>query len=156
MRNRSGITIIEILIAIFIAGIIASLSVISYHKWQQQVQLINARDELTSAISRTQQLATAAAENTAWGLHLEKNHYIMFSGDYYNENNPLNRSWNLNGVQIINASTTFADGAGSYIPDVVFGKFTGQTSNTGTIMFSSLSDLNITRTVSINSSGQTY
>jgi len=145
---------IEIILAIAILAIVSSLSASLYHKWQKQVQLINAQDEMISALIRTQQLATAAAKGDDWGLHLESNYYVMFPGNTYDENNPDNKMWNLNGVQIMNPTSTFADGLGGYSSNVIFTKFNGQTANTGTISINTIADQNIIKTITVESSGQ--
>lgn len=156
MSNQKGLMIIEVLVTLGIAAIIFALGVFSYREWLVKVKLVNDRDELKSALLRSQQLATAAAGGTAWGLHLEASHYVLFPGNYYDENNPNNQTWSLNGSQILNASSTFADGAGGYIADTVFAKFTGETHNTGTIMLAVPFNTSTVRTVQVAESGQIY
>ena len=154
--NKNGVSIIEILITLSIAFLIFGISSFGYREWQTRVQLTNDRDELKSVLLRVQQLATAAAGGTSWGLHLEADRYMMFAGDYYDENNPNNRTWSLNGSQILNASSTFSDGAGGFIPDTVFAKFSGETYNTGTIALAPLITTSTTKIINVAESGQIY
>ncbi|PIR06883.1 MAG: hypothetical protein COV55_02140 [Candidatus Komeilibacteria bacterium CG11_big_fil_rev_8_21_14_0_20_36_20] len=156
MKNQLGLTILEIILVLFIAGIIATLSAVSYHRWQQQVQLNNNLDELNSALARAQQLATAAADNNVWGIHLDNDRYMMFQGYSYNENDPHNILWVLKGTEILHPTSTFADGTGGFGSNVIFSKFTGQTANTGTITLMTVSDHNITKTIIVDPSGQIY
>ncbi len=154
MKNMEGVTILEVLVTLAIVSIIASLGFFTYTKWQSQVQLLNVRDEMVSAIVRAQQLASAAADTRSWGIHLEEDRYIMFPGSFYNESDPDNVVWNLNGIRIISPTTTFTDGVGGRISDVVFIKFTGQTFNTGTISIVTTVDPIVTKTITIPHSGQ--
>jgi prepilin-type N-terminal cleavage/methylation domain-containing protein len=156
MAKKGGMTMIEILITLSIAAVIFAISTFSYQQWQIKVRLLNSRDELKSVLLRTQQLATAAASSTSWGIHLEADRYVMFQGDYYDENNPNNRIWYLNGAVILNASTTFANGGGGLGSNSVFGKFTGETYNTGTIRLAVPFNTSTIRTVNVAESGQIY
>lgn len=154
MKKKLGFTIIEILVVMFIAALIYTLSTVAYKNWQKQVQISNSADELRSSLLRAQQLAAASAESLAWGIHLETDRYILFSGDFYNASDPNNEEKLLSGTRIFDPESSFADGAGGYGSDVVFAKLTGQTVNTGTVSIITLVQPSNTSTVSINSSGQ--
>ena len=154
MKNKQGVTLIELLIAIGILSIVISLSVVSYNKWQQQVFLTNQVGELKSAISKTQQLAVASANDTNWGVHFENNQYIIFKGSSYSEVDPDNEIHDLQGVVIINSASALSDGIGGYGPNLIFSKFTGQTNNTGTISLMPATNAAITQTITIYEVGQ--
>ncbi len=154
--NKKGLMIIEVLVTLGIAAIIFAMGSIGYREWMLKVKLTNDRDEIKSVLLRTQQLATAAAGGTAWGLHLATTSYVMFPGNYYDENNPNNKTWPLNGSEVLAPSLTFADGAGGYIPNVVFAKFTGETYNTGTIRLALPFSTSTVRVIQVAESGQIY
>jgi prepilin-type N-terminal cleavage/methylation domain-containing protein len=154
MKNKQGVTLIELIIAISILSIVTALSIVSYNKWQQQVFLTNQVDELKSAISKTQQLAVASAQDTNWGVHFEDTQYIIFAGSSYNEVDPDNEIHNLQGVTIVDYATTLSDGIGGYGPDLIFNKFTGQTNNTGTLSLMPTTNAEITQTITIYEVGQ--
>ena len=154
MKNKLGFTLVEGLVALFIAVLIYVLSTTAYKNWQKQVQISNSADELRSSLFRAQQLATASADNASWGIHMETDRYVLFSGDFYNVSDPNNKESILQGTQIFSPGSSFADGVGGYGPDVVFAKLTGQTVNTGTVSIITLVQPSNTSTVTINSSGQ--
>jgi prepilin-type N-terminal cleavage/methylation domain-containing protein len=154
MKKNAGFTLVEILVVMVIAVLIYTLGSIAYRNWQKQVQISNSADELRSTLFRAQQMAAASAESTAWGVHLETDRYILFSGDFYNVSDPNNKEKILQGTQIFEPESSFADGVGGYSSDVVFAKLTGQTVNTGTVSIITLVQPSNTSTVSINSSGQ--
>lgn len=145
---------IELLMVIAITSILTLISVSAYRSWQQHVLLLNAVDELKSALNLAQGQAIAAAQNNNWGIHLANDHYIIFYGSFYDENNINNQKRNFNGVQIINLDTALTDGAGGYTPNVVFSKYTGHTPNIGTLILTPRSDNNRIKTISIDANGQ--
>ena len=154
IKDQRGISMIEVLMALVIMTLLATMGFSSYRIWQKQISLINTRDEIKSALARAQQLATAASGNTAWGLHLATSTYTVFPGSFYNETDPDNRTWVLNGVEIVESYITFSDGAGGYTSDVVFSKFDGETYNTGTIEIIIANQPSFTKTVEVQSPGQ--
>lgn len=154
LKDNRGISMLEILLVFVIVGLLTSMGFSSYRTWQRKILLLNTRDEVKSALVRAQQLATAAANNTSWGMHLATSSYTVFSGDFYNEVDPNNRTWYLNGAEILNSYNTFADGAGGYTSDVVFSKFDGDTYNTGTVSIIVSSQPSLNKSVIVQSSGQ--
>jgi len=144
----------EILLTFLLVAIITSMGFSSYRTWQTNILLLNTRDEIKSGLVRSQQLATAAANNTAWGMHLATTSYTIFSGDFYSDSDPNNKTWELNGVEITNAYNAFSDGAGGYASDVVFSKFDGDTYNTGTVNIIIANQPGTVRNIIIQSSGQ--
>jgi hypothetical protein len=78
----------------------------------------------------------------------------VFSGDSYNELEPNNKIVNLRNISILNATSSLSNGIGSFSPDLIFTKFTGQTSNTGTIELIYNNDVDITRSITIDELGK--
>ena len=144
---------LEVLLVVVVLAMVASISNVAFINWRRQVLTINNKAELKSILIRAQQLATAAAVNDNWGVHLETDSYTLFHGSFFNENSLDNEIKFLTGVEIKNASTSISDGAGGYGPDVVFAKFTGQTFNTGTISIIT-PDGSIDQDINIESSGR--
>jgi prepilin-type N-terminal cleavage/methylation domain-containing protein len=156
MKDRRGLTLLEVLIVMSIMAIIYSLSLAIYKSWNEKVILTNKTDELKSALIRAQQLAMTAAQNSSWGLHVETSSYAIFPGNFYNASQPSNKTWLLEGVAILNPNLSFFNGVSGYGPDVIFAKFTGQTINTGTVAMFPTSNPLIIKNVTVQSSGQVY
>ncbi len=154
MKNQGGLSIIEVLMVVFMVGVIVSIGFNSYVGWQKQVRLINTKEEIKSVLVRAQQQATSAMGNKSWGIHLATTSYSLFSGDFYDQDNPSNQVWDLQGIEVLSASTTFSNGAGGRGSDVIFYKFTGLTVNTGTIDLLVSSDPNSTTTINVSASGK--
>jgi hypothetical protein len=152
--NKKGVTLVEIIFTIVLVLIVSSFSFASYRIWQKRVSLNNTTQEMSSGLMRAQQLATAAANNTDWGVHLEVDRYVIFSGTFYNEIDPDNIIKDLGGIEIQNPNDSFTDGSGGRIPDVLFYKFSGQTANTGTIHLIAPLESSDGKTIEVKSSGQ--
>jgi type II secretory pathway pseudopilin PulG len=131
--NKKGFSILEYILIILLLGIVFSLTSMTYNDWRQDVLLKNNKEEMRSYLLRAQQLASAAASSTDWGLHLEIDSYTLFQGSIYNPADSNNIVRFLQGNTILNPDTSLSDGAGGYTSDLIFIKFTGQTVNTGTI-----------------------
>ncbi len=154
IKSQGGVTLVEITMVLAIVAIVFSIGVTGYINWRHHVLLINGKEELKSTLLRAQQLATAAANNNNWGVHLEDKRYVLFSGSFYNEEDPLNIIKELSGIEILNASTTVSDGVGGLGSDVVFIKFTGQTYNTGTVQMIYDQNSEVNQSLQILSSGR--
>jgi hypothetical protein len=134
-------------------SIIASLSAVSYGNWQKDVQAINARDELRATLVRAQQLSTAVAMDDQWGVHLEEDRIVLFKGSFYNQSEPENIEHELQGVNILDPTNSFTDGAGGRQEDVLFYKFTGMTANTGTVSIYPISEPAAVKTLDVLATG---
>lgn len=133
LKNKKGLSIVELLVVISIFTIMAALSTTTYKNWQKQVQLVNGSSELREILLQAHQLSTAAAENSSWGVHLDQDSYSLFKGSFYNQADPENKDRDFYGIYIKNVSTSISDGLGAYSNDIVFEKYTGETANTGSI-----------------------
>lgn len=154
LKDNRGISFLELILVFMIVSLVTSMGFASYRTWQRQILLTNTRAEIESALVRAQQLATAAANNSAWGIRFATSSYTIFPGNFYNENDPDNITVNLEGVEIINSYITFSDGAGGYGSDVVFSKFDGETFNTGTVSMMVVAEPSMTKSITVNSPGQ--
>ena len=152
--NKKGVTFIELIVTISIFSALTGMGMGSYLSWQRQSKLIDNSDIIKSALVRAQQLATAAASSTDWGVHLETDSYVLFSGSFYDANNADNVRWELSGVEIYEPNLSFDDGAGTRTADVVFDKFTGLTSNVGVINIVLPSNPSVGREIEVFASGK--
>lgn len=154
IKNQRGVTMMELLLVITLATLIMSMGFGSYRTWQRRILLINTRDEIKSSLVRAQQLATAAADGSSWGMHFTASSYTIFPGDTYDQFNVDNKTWNISDVEIQNPNFIFSDALGILGPDVVFSKFDGEAHNTGTVSIIWSSDPSYNKSVEVKRSGQ--
>lgn len=152
--NRKGFTVIELLLVLFIVGLLVSMSWAAYIGWQKQVQVINATAELKSTLLRAQQLAVSASGADNWGVQLVSDGYILFRGSTYNASDPSNLAREFNGVEITNFDSSLTDGIGGYSSSVIFQKLSGQTINIGNITLVAQNSPSVSRQIIIKSSGK--
>lgn len=151
---KSGLTMIEILLVLAIMVIVGGMTYGGYSVWHRRVVLVNNVSELKSNLVKVQQLATAAAQNSDWGIHLESDSYTLFQGSFYNQDDPNNQVKSIAGSQILNPDATFSDGIGSFSSNVVFIKFKGITYNTGTIAITDTVGSGGTKYITVSETGQ--
>ncbi|PWB38666.1 MAG: hypothetical protein C3F02_03060 [Parcubacteria group bacterium] len=153
MIKHRGFSIIEVLVVIAILGIISYFGFTTYQHWRYYQQLVTSKENLASVLYRAQQLATAAAGGKDWGVHLEENSYTLFASSTYDSLDPTNKIWYLDKVAVFRPTSTFAKDLSLRGADVIFGKFTGETNNTGTITLFFIPDNNQIQEIKIEASG---
>lgn len=151
--NKKGFTVIEMLTVIILLAILVGLGWYAYRDWQRRVILNNITDQLSSTLIKAQQLAVASSQSSQWGVYLESDSYTFFKGSSYDVNDPDNNVNQLSGIEILNPATSLSDGAGGNSQELVFSQQTGYTSNTGTIVLSTVYGDLATTSITINALG---
>ncbi|MCB9802645.1 prepilin-type N-terminal cleavage/methylation domain-containing protein [Candidatus Nomurabacteria bacterium] len=152
--NNKGITFIEIIVTMAIAGIITGMAYSIFFQWKSSVLLINQVDEFKSKIIEVRQAAISAENEKNWGIHLEENAYIIFSGNSYNELAEENELIELKNALISNPENSLSDGIGGFSPDLIFTKFSGETANTGTVELIYKNNPEVKRFINIENGGK--
>jgi len=153
-KDQRGISMLEIILTIALASLVATMGFSAYRTWNRNILINNTQAEIKSALIRAQQLATAAADSSDWGVHLATSSYTIFPGSSYDDLNVNNKTWILDKVEILNPESTFGDALGVYGPDVVFTKFDGGANNTGTISIILSIEPSLIKSIEVKSSGQ--
>jgi len=146
LRTCAGFTIIEVVIAIAIVGVMASLSVAYFNSFLARNELQNESLKIVDSLRRARSQSMARQEDSQWGVHFESNKYVLFKGSVYSAVDSYNEEITLPDVLTISAITF--NGGGS---EVVFSKITGETLNFGTTTIQN--DLGESKNILINSYG---
>src|SRR4030042_4251546 len=93
LRKGAGFTMVEMLVVIFIIGIISSILIVNWRRNENQYQLQRAAYGLAQSIRKAQEMAlngskhTGVMPNKAYGVHFYngQNYYRIFSDQ--NNNN---------------------------------------------------------------------
>lgn len=94
-HNREGATLVELIVIMAVAGILARVVTLNLFQGQQRVSLTVSRDLLVSDI-RKQQHRAMVGMNSAPGVYLdysirfEAQRYILYPGIVYDSNNTAN------------------------------------------------------------------
>ncbi|MBI4992268.1 MAG: prepilin-type N-terminal cleavage/methylation domain-containing protein [Candidatus Harrisonbacteria bacterium] len=145
-KKQNGFTVVEVLIAIAVVSVLASLSVAYFNSFLARNELQNESLKVVDSLRRARGQSMARQEDSQWGVHFESNKYVLFKGSSYSAADSYNEEITLPDVLTI--STINLNGGGS---DVVFNKITGETLNFGTTTIQN--DLNESKNIVINSYG---
>ena len=153
MKNRfslsRGFSLIEILIAIFIFGLLLAIGFLSYRFFEYGTELdIEAQSIL--AISKLAQTKTLASEGASqYGVHFEADKYVFFKGDTYIDGAADNEVHQL--PSRLDIYSIVLNGGGN---DVIFERISGITNQDGTIGLQITSDPSQTKTINISPFGK--
>lgn len=146
-EKQSGFTLIEIILAVAIISIIATISISSWSSFTEGVSLNNNAKMIEAKIKLAKSYSLSALNDINYGVHFEAGSVTVFPADTaYSVGDPDNQVFSLtNNVEIYN-------GAGN---DIIFNRLTGSTANSGTIGIRIINNPTKTKNISVNSQGQT-
>lgn len=107
---KTGFTLIELIVVLGMLATLSGLSYLTLFGRIQQTDVANTTAGLVADL-RSQQVRAMTGEQTngtaSYGVHLDGNQYVLFSGSAYDANDPNNSMFPVNGAQL---STTFVGG----------------------------------------------
>lgn len=129
------------LLSISLITIIAGISVPVYQSFQVRNDLDIATTTLAQSLRRAEVLAQAVDGDISWGVSIQSGNITLFKGTSY-----AARDTALD--EVFDVPTSIAP---SGVSEIVFAKFTGLPTSTGTITLTS--NINETRAITINAKG---
>ncbi|MEK7583636.1 MAG: type II secretion system protein, partial [Patescibacteria group bacterium] len=75
-----GFTLIEVLLAVLLIGVLASAAVPAFQSFQQRSDLAVAIDAVAQRYRRAQALSRAVSGDSPWGVHVATGSVIVFRG----------------------------------------------------------------------------
>ncbi len=146
--SRKGFTIIEILVAIAILGLIVMVSIGPFVALKN-TQALKHAVESTIAVLHEARAKTLASENaTAYGVHIAPSTLTLFSGTTYSPSASDNITYTLDdSVSISNIALNGGATA------VVFERLTGDTAEYGTFTIGLLSSSDGQKIITISGTG---
>ncbi|NMC51835.1 type II secretion system protein [Candidatus Kuenenbacteria bacterium] len=126
-KNKSGFSLIEAVVVLFLFGFIGVMTLESYTAFRTNNNIYLARFEIISTLRRAATKSMAVSEDSAWGVNLANDRLIIFKGSNFNL-----RDINFDEVHPLPSQITISPGG-----DIIFNKFTGQPSSPVSITLSS-------------------
>lgn len=136
-----GFTLIEILLVVGILAILFTLTLPVTLDFYKSQQLDGSAQGIIQALRRAQLKAMSGENDLSFGVYLTNDNYILFRGISYES-----RDFQYDEVFDLSSIVTAAG-----IQEVVFSKFEGLPSVTGTIILSNGKD---SKTIDINTIGR--
>lgn len=140
LSNKSGFTLLELLLSVAIISLLAGFSLPVYRTLIKKNDLDIAINSITASLRRAQILSQAVDGDTTWAVNVQSGSIVMFKGVSF-------AARDTNFDETFDVPNTIGM---SGVTEIVFAKFTGFPQTTGTINLSTESD---TRSVSINEKG---
>ena len=148
LNNQSGLTIIEIMIAVSVVVVLAALSFQVFNVFIKRQALDKDTQKIVSMLKEARSATLASRSNSVYGVHFVATRTVMFKGTVFIESDSNNRELSLNPrVQI---TVTNLNGGGS---DIIFDRLTGATDQYGSITLSLVASTSITKIISLEETG---
>lgn len=147
MKQR-GFTILEVLIAITILGIVSLIAILSFSGFRSGIAINTETEDILSILEEARILTTSSYLDSQYGVHFESNRLVLFKGTLFTEPNADNVVKNMQSNVTI--SSINLNGGGD---DVLFERITGNTNEYGTVVLQNISNASTTRTINIYNNG---
>jgi len=121
----------EILVAIAILAIIGGLTFSSFSIYKNRENVRSVSLKIVAMLEEARSKTLASTGQEQYGVRIEENSAVMFSGSSYSALNEVGSS--VTFITGVNATTTLS----ASITDVVFNRLSGETDNYGTVTISS-------------------
>jgi prepilin-type N-terminal cleavage/methylation domain-containing protein len=141
-NNKSGFTFIEISIVLGILGLLAVFITSSFSGLGSRQTLDKATISVISILNEARSTAISSKSASSWGVRVYANKLTSFEGSY----GVNNKDYILPSLLSISTST----GIGT---DIIFNNVSGNTTASGTIMITVLSDIDKNSIIRIFSTG---
>ncbi|HCB35206.1 MAG: hypothetical protein A2W52_02110 [Candidatus Taylorbacteria bacterium RIFCSPHIGHO2_02_49_25] len=146
-----GFTLLEVLLALSIAAVIAVISFSSLFRFNA-AEALNVETERTlSLLSQARTLTLAAKDGKSFGVHFEERKAVLFSGASYDPNDASNEILSINSEVRISAFALTGGGG-----EALFKKLSGATDQSGTVTLALVRDPSKTRVITIAPTGLAY
>lgn len=147
-KFSSGISLIEIVLAVAIISIIAAVVVISLSGFRIDQQMDNTQAEILTLFNEAKARTIASVDSSSFGVHIESSRVVLFKGDAFTEPSSDNKEVNIDSrLELANISLS---GGGN---DVVYSRLTGDVTAFGSFDLRVVSDITNTRAFSITKTG---
>ena len=151
LHDKSGFSLIEIVVVVFIASIILSIAIVAGRNFSDSVDLENTVKSIDMKIKLAKSRSISALNGTNHGVHFEADKIVVFEGSTFNASAPTNEVFNLSNNIKINIPVNLIGGGN----DLVLNRLIGSTNNSGNISIEVINDPSKTKQIVVNSDGQT-
>ncbi len=145
---KKGFTLLEVLVALSIVGVLFTLSMSLNSAFRPKHNLDADVRSIISVFDLARSNTLASKDSLSFGIHVESDQVVMFEGDTYNPIASENEIFELDSKDEI-YDISLEGG----VTDVVFNRITGTLDQFGTLSFRVRRDPSETKVIYISSSG---
>ncbi|GMU73860.1 MAG: hypothetical protein AMXMBFR44_0590 [Candidatus Campbellbacteria bacterium] len=145
---RKGFTLAEIVIAIAILVVVGTVMLASIREYTKEQALSGAVSSVAAVLSDARLRTLSGNAGVQYGVHLQSDAVVLFSGATYTESDPNNEVIELD-TRVMIADISLSGGG----EDIVFEKLSGDTDNFGTVTLALSSDASRQRTITVQGTG---
>lgn len=142
MQYKKGFTLVEMIIAISIIGIMSAISVTTFSNFLKRDNLSSNASALANGIREARSRTLASIKGQQYGVKIDADRFTIFSGSSFSTSTADNSYLFAYGVQ-----------ANTSIPVVIFSRVTGTTAASGTIDLYLTSNPQTKKTVGLQGTG---
>lgn len=136
-----GFTLLELLLSVSILAILVAITAPILIAFQRNNDIDLTADTLSQVLRRAQILSQAINNDDSWGVKIDNNNIILFKGNSF-----IGRNQNYDETFSTSNSITF-----SGINEIIYNKFSGDTTGGSIIMTNTTENKNIS--INVNSKG---
>ena len=125
--NRNGYTIIELLVVLTIVSLLVVIAVSTFQNLKRSSILRVSVDNVQHALETARNRTLASDGDTVFGIHLDEDKMVVFSGISYSSTSPTNTDYEFTGG--VTATSSLSGG----VTEIIFARLTGVPNATGTI-----------------------
>lgn len=151
LHDKSGFSLIEVLVVIFVVSIILSIAMISGRSFNDSINLENTAKSIDMKIKLAKSRSISALNGTNHSVHFETDRIVVFEGDTFDDSALTNEVFVFSDNIKINIPVNLSGGGNN----LIFDRLIGSTDNPGNIDIEVISDPSKTKQIVINSDGQT-
>lgn len=146
-KSGPGFTIIEVLISIAILAILAAIVYSAMFSFKDSSILLGEADKVFDMLTKAKTNTVSSKSDSSYGVRLSSTTVILFKGNSY-AGGTIEET-----LQLRSPAQIYSLALASSSPDIVFERLTGETDNFGTITLRSVTNANMTKTITVYASG---
>lgn len=145
IKNKKGISVIEILLVITVLGIIFSIILPQFSKIRENQVIKSAVNDVLSSLNKAKTQTLASVNSSEYGVKFQNNQVLIFKGVVFNANDVNNEI-----VKIVTPASISSISLTAGATALYFNRLNGMPNATGTIIISSP---NFIKTITISATG---
>lgn len=143
---QKGFTLIEVLAVLAIMLILAGITFTTFKSFNSSQAVDKDVEVILSVLNEARSRTLSSENDTQYGVHIASTSIVLYTGATYASGSASNKTIPLSG----HSALTLSLGGAS---DVLFERLTGESSATGTIVLTAVSNSSLVKTIRLYGTG---